>query len=161
MINFSEFRKVLEEALVESEVLTHLYHNEELVINDGRKGFNNAIGNLYAVHNALTGGRKSSRVRITEKLDGCLAGDTLVVCKDGVKPISEITHEDEVKCYDVDTGETDYYNGMYIPPGHNDKRWVELTLEDGSTIKCTEDHLFLSGSEFIEAKDLFGFDIST
>lgn len=65
MIKFSTF---LTEAVSDESKLTHLEHNEDHVINDGKKGFSHAFHNLMDMHDKLKG--KHTETTVTTKYDG-------------------------------------------------------------------------------------------
>lgn len=80
----------------------------------------------------------------------CLTGDTYVMTKQGHFPIKDLV------------GKTvDIYNGLEWESVSNFRQTnekadlVEVTLRDGSTIRCTPYHRFvLASGEMVEAKDL-------
>lgn len=68
MLTFQNF--IMCESATSEEQLTHLYHNEEHILNHGQDGFHHAIANLKEVHNKLSGGRADKNTHITQKIDG-------------------------------------------------------------------------------------------
>lgn len=67
----------------------------------------------------------------------CFAPDTKVVTYSGLKNISEIKVGDLVK-----TKESQFKRVLNTFEYKNTKQTVEVTMKDGSTFKCTEDHEF-------------------
>lgn len=89
-------------------------------------------------------------------LGGCFEETTEILTKDGVKQIKDVTTKDYVLTFD----ETDKQYHWVQPrfagetPTAN-KQKIELTFENGKTIKCTADHKFLTKNRgWVEAKDL-------
>lgn len=70
MKSFSHFKYLLSESVADEAQLTHLYHNEEHILNHGEEGFHHAIANLKDVHNALSSKKASKHTTITQKIDG-------------------------------------------------------------------------------------------
>lgn len=73
---------------------------------------------------------------------GCLAGDTLVKTANGNKPISEIEIGDQV----VTPVGIKPVNHIFTPEEiyAADKTFLELSFDDGSTVRCTGNHKFLT-----------------
>lgn len=69
MKSFLHFKSLLESVANEHQ-LTHLYHNEEHVLNHGEDGFHHALANLHDVHTALSSKKGSPHTKITQKIDG-------------------------------------------------------------------------------------------
>lgn len=83
----------------------------------------------------------------------CLHGDTIIKTDSGLKPIKDITISDKVYAL----------NGLqkvlatYGPKDldSSGKRFMKITFDDGSEIKCTHDHKFyVKNKEWVEAEDL-------
>jgi len=104
-------------------------------------------------------------VLITEKMDGisCFAGETPVHLANGETcTIQEIVENDlrpHVLTWSPETGETTERVIQVHNNGIRDN-WVRLTLDDGSTVMVTDDHLFyVKGKGWVKAGDLLGEDI--
>lgn len=103
----------------------------------------------------------------SEKLDGisCFDADTEIHLANGeTLQIGELVEEDlrpRVLSWDPETGETTEQVVAVHDNGMRDN-WIRLTLEDGSTILVTEDHLFyVLGEGWVPAKDILGKDLQT
>ena len=86
----------------------------------------------------------------------CVAPDTLIKTRDGEKPICEITTEDEVLSFREDTCQYEYISpSQVVETPSAEKRKIELELENGTVIRVTEDHKFLTVNRgWVEARDL-------
>ena len=100
-----------------------------------------------------------------EKLDGCVSGDTIVKVLDkltneeSIKPISEIVYNLEkylIYSFNHHINEYEYCPIIDYLVTYSDKKWVEIEIDKSFTIRCTEDHKFLTTDGYIEAKYLDG-----
>jgi hypothetical protein len=86
----------------------------------------------------------------------CFEASTLVKTKNGSIPISKLTIHDEVLSFNLDKNLYEYINPSNIienDTSHKDK--IELVFEDGSVVKCTVDHEFLTKNRgWVEAQNL-------
>lgn len=95
------------------------------------------------------------------EVNPCLSGDTLVAVADGrnavsIKQLAE--EEKDVPVYAKDESNKTIIRMMRNPriTGYNEKI-LKITLDDGSEIKCTENHKFLMrDGTYKEAKDFIG-----
>lgn len=96
-------------------------------------------------------------VTVTEKIHGCFTEDTLVLMENiQYKQIKDLVEGDVVLSYDLETH-------VFVPdeilevirtPNDN-SNWMELIFDNGRTVKCTENHKFLSKNRgWVEARDL-------
>ena len=90
---------------------------------------------------------------------GCFSADTQVKTQDGYKHISEIKAGDKVYSYNSDTGNCEldsvletYSYKVNDLPGTQDI--LELEFDNGTVIRCTENHEFYIDNEWIMAKDI-------
>lgn len=93
-------------------------------------------------------------IRINQGGTSCFSPDTRVVTLDGVKPIKDIVIGDYVKTYD-----TQMHKELYRPVEelfifNNTKPTVEITLKNGSIIKCTDDHKFYIDGSWVKIKEV-------
>lgn len=95
----------------------------------------------------------------TKQEDHCLVGDTIVLTEDGYRPLAELVGT-EGKVYSSDGELHRYYDARLT---RRDAEVIEIELEDGTTIKCTDDHRFmLPNGEWIRAKNLSaGMEVKT
>ena len=91
----------------------------------------------------------------TEKLDGCLDGETLIETEDGIKTIKEICdiqYFGKVKTFDFKNNKTKFENILSHKIQKNvsvktrlinenlPKKWFKITLENGLILILTENH---------------------
>jgi hypothetical protein len=135
------FLEYLAEATTDDSKLKHLQHIEDLHIDHGEAGFKHAVSELKRVKEHVESGKSNSSV--TQKLDGCVHKDTLVVTEIGIKKISELTNEDRIKCYDIDLDRYEFYHNSTPVSSQGAKKFVKLKFDNGSELICTEDHPIL------------------
>lgn len=126
----------------------HMEHLEDMVFNEGVKGTRDAINTLRNVRDMLAGHSKS-RVNLTTKWDGCIHEDTVILTNMGEMTVKEIYERTdlwtELKVMGKELDSPMKYD-HFIPiieafcDTEGNKNWVEITLENGETIKLTEDH---------------------
>jgi len=90
----------------------------------------------------------------------CFHPDTLILTDGGNKKIKDITVDDKVLSFNEETKRYSFiYPDKVLKNEVSDKKIIELEFEDGSTVRCTEDHLFLTINRgWVEAKDINGND---
>ena len=82
---------------------------------------------------------------------GCLEGDTLIMMEDGFyKPIKEIKVGDIVQTKNG----TGIVSCVFSPEQLGKKPCYEIEFDDGSIVKCSEDHKFLVNGKWVSAKEL-------
>lgn len=82
----------------------------------------------------------------------CLTKDTVVETRTGKKKINEIQEGDEVLGWDIDALVMTSVLGSGLTR-HNSEIY-QIELENGITLKCTEDHKFYTQRGYIQLKDL-------
>jgi len=103
----------------------------------------------------------SSDIKIEEKLDGCLDKDTIIETKEfGFIPISKIVDENlkcSVRGYDTEKQELVWNEVQKVLNSGKADNWVEIELEDGRTIKITDNHWVWSETEktYKQVKNLY------
>jgi hypothetical protein len=155
----------LTEASVEGKN-THMTHIEDLVLYAGESGIQNAIASLASLADML-GGSSSVSHDVTVKFDGCVAPDTLLTLDNGtqvqigvyVDAYTDSENSPKVLCYDEDTSNFEFASVDGVFRKYGDKRWLEITLESGDSLRLTEDHEVFTQRGWIESKNLLESDV--
>ena len=128
-------------------------HAEDLVIVDGSSGAHRALDALESMATDV------SNVRI--KWDGCIHPDSLVDTSNGPMRIEDVIDSVDssqplsVLQYDFDRESLVYAPIVYAVKKSGEKDWLEIELENGDTIRLTEDHeVYTTNRGWVEAKDL-------
>lgn len=141
---------------------THLEHLNDLLFNEGVNGARNAINYLRSLRDMLAGNSQQSKV-VTVKFDGCLHEDTIIWTSKGDMTIKYIVEHPEIwpniHLMGKNTEDDIQYSmltkildGCSASPKKN---WIEIELENGGTIKLTEDHeVHTTNRGWVQAKDL-------
>lgn len=89
-------------------------------------------------------------------LGGCFEENTEIITESGVKKICDVTINDKVLTYDITNKVYQYVHPFCVlqtPSENKDK--FELEFNDGSIVKCTADHKFLTKNRgWIPAENL-------
>lgn len=146
----------------------HLEHLEDQVLNNGISGTREAILFLRSLRDMLSGHSKSA-VDVTVKWDGCVHEDTVILTSLGDMTIKQIVDQKhlwpELKIMGKNLSSTlqedkmsPLFDGMKTI---GNKNWVEVILENGHTMKLTEDHEvhtknrgWIKAGELIEDDDI-------
>lgn len=98
------------------------------------------------------------------KLNPCVTGDTKVWTVEGLKTFKELAEtNDDVNVYCLDGDGNIKVSKMFHPrvSGYN-VELVKITLTDGTVLKATVNHMFLTDEGYVMAGDLFdGYKIVT
>lgn len=126
-------------------VVKNVQHRAQYV---GMDDNGNAIVNRMAVMPTL-------EFEGTCKLHGCVHKDTLITLADGSKEkISDIEPGTSILSFNEETNEIEFDTVNEIILQNLDKCWVELRFDDGTILKCTEDHPILTDEGWVEAKNI-------
>lgn len=83
----------------------------------------------------------------------CLAGDTLIKTEHGLVPIKDITVGTRVYALNGLQKVTHTYGPKDLDP--TGKKFLELEFDDGTTVRCTDNHKFyINSGEWVAAGDL-------
>lgn len=154
-------KKIVERALLAQEARTAAKKQSDLIKRKGFLGKSNRMpGKLY---DCSSEDREIAELFITEgdSAAGCFSGDTKIKLLDG-RSLSfiELIEEDkkgiENYCYSIDK-EQNICVQKIINPRYTKtcNKWVEITLDNNSVIKCTLDHKFMMiNGEYVQAQYL-------
>lgn len=117
----------------------------------------------------MLAGNSASKVTATVKWDGCLHEDTVVLTSNGDMTIKEIVEREdlwgELEIKGKHLNSPMQYDAFCLLLAGNvsdgTKDWVEVSLEDGSSIRLTHDHEVHTTRGWVKAGELLdGDDIS-
>ncbi len=152
---FSEF-------LIESKN-THMMHAENAVLYRGPAGVKRALEALDDLYSMLAGTGLSDSRMVTQKWDGCVGPNSIIITPNGEMTIEEYIQNPGIGILarNIETGEDEFTDGNLGTISNGDKEWLELTLENNETIQLTADHeVYLSNGIWKEAQNLvLGDDI--
>lgn len=123
----------------------HLEHLEDLVFNEGYLGAKRALNYCENLRRMLDEG-EGDKTKITVKWDGCIHEDSVILTDKGDVTIKDIVNSPndwpnmKIVGYDFEDKlktNTTLFSGQVTD---GSKEWVELTLEDGTSLKLTADH---------------------
>ena len=122
---------------------THLIHLEDLAF-EGSDRVEEGIDFLEELAKML-GGNSKSKVNATVKWDGCVHEDTVIKTNEGDMTIKEIVELENPNLsvfgkIDIEAENNNTSNILNKVAQNGNKTWVEVFLENGSSIKLTEDH---------------------
>lgn len=84
----------------------------------------------------------------------CFSENTFVITIDGPKQINNIVKGDLVKTYNENTNQIEYKPVLSVFKMDNKKKSYRVTLKNGKTIECTDDHKFYYKGGWISLKQL-------
>lgn len=98
---------------------------------------------------------KENNILVLAGGGGCFTADTLVKTENGYKKIIDITNKDKVYTINEETEEIELKTVEQLvehelPPS----RMMEIEFDDGTKVRCTEDHEFYVEGKWVQAKDL-------
>ena len=94
------------------------------------------------------------------KLHGCVHKDSLITLANGShEKISDIESGTSILSFNEESKEYEFDIVDAVIIQDLDKQWIELSFDDGSILKCTEDHPILTTTGWVEAKDLENYHI--
>lgn len=150
MLSFNDFCQHESTILTEELINKHSTHIEELIFTRGSKGVDDAIEGLQYIVNTI-----GTVNGVSTKIDGCVHQDTLVCTTKGPKRICDLTNDDYVMCFDINTHTYHYCNNTMPRITGRAKQWVNVKLNNHGSVICTSDHPWLAGNNrWVEAKKL-------
>lgn len=123
----------------------HLEHVEDLIFNSGYAGAVAALNHIESLRGMLGEGTGTT-TQLTVKWDGCVHEDTIILTNHGDKTIKEIVQDEAsittLKIVGKDLDNDEVVNTLLFATQCKigDKQWIEVFLEDGTSVKLTEDH---------------------
>lgn len=100
------------------------------------------------------GGKLMNSLRRAGCLSNSFSGDTLVETADGLKRIDEIAVGDLVMSRNMDTGKHELQRVSAVMSSTKQAELIVLTLEGGTQIEATPEHLILSDGEWTQAQHI-------
>jgi len=133
----------------------HIDHLEENIINKGKQGVIEALNQIEASIKYFV---DESEFKISLKFDGCIHPDTMLITKKGNMSIRDIIESNEVVevlAHNHEQNKDCWVDAELPRVNDNNKHWVEVELENGDTLRCTEDHeIYTENRGYVPAKDL-------
>ena len=156
-----KFKQFLNESAVSvaaGGTITHLEHLEDYILIYGKKGFDKFKNDVDSILNFF---KNKGKLTASVKIDGCIHPNTVIKTEDGDKTIETIITEynngktNKVLTFNEDTNEEQWNIAEYPRINDNDKKWIEIEMDNGEVIKLTEDHeVYIEDKGWIEAKNL-------
>lgn len=144
--------------LLETRLNTHMYHMEDLVLL-GKEGLDELNYKIDQFKKEIA--NTSDNLNITQKIDGCLAPETLVKTTEGDVAFSKLINDYNVlgKVYkgygkDDKTGEIKEVDLTLPRVVNGNKEWCTIEFDNNSFITCTIDHPFKDDDHYTEANKL-------
>lgn len=155
LVNHSDiYMEDLSESLSVSDG-SHYTHIEDELFVQGAKAIPKIMVSLVDTLKGIP------QTDVQTKIDGCVHGETLLYTNLGLISIEEIKRNFDVGVevcvlgYDFNLGISKSTPVVNAISAWKDKSWVEITLDNGATIKTTEDHEFYTTNRgWVAAKDL-------
>ena len=139
--------------LLLEDVVRHLTHIDDLPILYGLNGAQEVIRIFKDVYSDF---KQHQITQAQLKVDGCIHGDTLLTTNEGIFPISEVfkMKDPKVLCYNFNEKKTVFSKIKKHPVVNNNKKWLEIIMENGESFKITSDHNVYTQRGWVEAGDL-------
>jgi hypothetical protein len=128
---------------------THITHLEDDIFLTGYDGAMNSIRFAREVVRSLSS-NTNTQLNVSMKWDGCVHADTIIVTDKGSIPISVVVERmnkgEEFLVFGKNLQEPNSNEMNIMTPiiannvSDGTKKWVEIHLENGESIKLTEDH---------------------
>lgn len=147
--NFSEY--------LEESKNTHMMHAENSVLYRGVQGTKRALEALEDLYSMVAGSGLSDSRMVTQKWDGCVGPDSMVITPDGEMTIEEYIANPKsgILGRNIEKGIDEFTDGNLGTISNGTKQWLELTLENGENIQLTEDHeVYLTNGTWVAAIEL-------
>ena len=135
-----------------------MYHMEDLVLL-GKEGLDELNYKIDQFKKEIS--NEADNLNITQKIDGCLAPETLVKTTEGDVAFSKLINEYNVlgKVYkgygkDDKTGEIKEVDLTLPRVINGNKEWCTIEFDNNSFITCTIDHPFKDDDHYTEANKL-------
>lgn len=132
-------------------------HAEDLVIVDGSAGALHALKELESMAEDVSD--------VSLKWDGCIHPDSLVETSNGLMRIEDVidlinsSQPVSILQFDFDKQLALYAPIMHAVKKYGNKNWLEIELENGDTIRLTEDHeVYTTNRGWVEARELTNED---
>jgi hypothetical protein len=147
---------------------THMRHIDDLILYGGVEGARDAINALRNMRDIL-GGSAAKSVDVSLKADGCVSPDTILVTENGEMTILEYIEKytdnigvatgPKILARNIDQNRDEYTSVEFGVAKVGSKLWIRLDLENGTSLKLTEDHeVYLNNKTWKPAKDLINGD---
>lgn len=137
-----------------TEAKARIEHPEDLIFDQGLAGAKNAVQILK------TSAANPRHVSI--KFDGCVHPDSVVVTDTGEMRIIDLInspYQHNVLSHNFETGQDQFCLAEFPRINNNQKKWVQIDLEDGSNLKLTEDHeVYTTNRGWVKAGELLPED---
>lgn len=144
--------------LIEVRLNNHQTHLEDLVL-FGKEGLNELNDKINKFLRRF--GHDKGELNLTQKIDGCLAPETLIKTTEGDISFSQLINEFNLsgKVYkgfgkDDKTGEIKEVDLQLPRVINGDKEWCTIEFDNNSYVTCTVDHPFKDGDTYTDAINL-------
>ena len=144
--------------LNETRMNVHQQHLEDLVL-FGKEGLSELNDKIEKFLERFSSQEK--KLNLTQKIDGCLAPETLIKTTEGDIPFSQLINEFNLsgKVYkgfgrDDKTGKIKEVDLQLPRVINGNKEWCTIEFDNNSYVTCTVDHPFKDGDTYTDAINL-------